>query len=83
MFHRILLLLLYYLEPVSPPNAKAAVCIPVPAKLSLTVFKLPGDVAQDVPLYSSVAPILTVVRPPNANPAVCVPAPDKISSCCI
>jgi hypothetical protein len=36
------------------------------------LFKLPGEVVQEVPSYSSVAP---VAGPPNARPAVCVPAP--------
>jgi hypothetical protein len=40
-----------------PPKAKAAVCVPAPAKATLAVFKLPGDVAQFVPSYSSVAPV--------------------------
>jgi hypothetical protein len=38
-----------------PPKAKAAVCVPAPAKPFLAVFKLPGLVAQLVPSYSSVA----------------------------
>jgi hypothetical protein len=40
----------------SPPKPNAAVCVPTPPKPFLTVFKLPGLDAQDVPLYSSVAP---------------------------
>jgi hypothetical protein len=48
------------------------------------VFKLPGDVAQLFPSYSSVAPTFPaddpVVEPPKANAAVCVPAcPAKAS----
>jgi hypothetical protein len=35
------------------------------------VFKLPGDVAQLVPSYSSVVPVLVGgVKPPIAKPAV-------------
>jgi hypothetical protein len=60
-----------------PPNAKAAVCVPAPAKPFLPVIiALLED--QDDPLYTSVqvhrgpeAP------PPNAKAAVCVPAPAK------
>jgi hypothetical protein len=40
------------------------------------VFKLPGEVAQLVPSYSSVAPVLGVL-PPKAKAAVCVPAAPK------
>jgi hypothetical protein len=40
-----------------PPKAKAAVCIPAPAKYPLAVFKVIYDVQVD-PLYSSVAPEL-------------------------
>ena len=62
--------------PVSPgrepPKAKAAVCVPQPAKASLAVFILPGDVAQFVPSYSSVAveAVGVPTAPPNANAAV-------------
>jgi hypothetical protein len=41
------------------------------------VFKLPGEVAQLFPSYSSVAPKGTPVTPPKAKPAVCVPQPAK------
>jgi hypothetical protein len=40
------------------------------------VFKLPGEVVQLVPSYSSVAPVLGVL-PPKAKAAVCVPAAPK------
>jgi hypothetical protein len=42
-----------------PPKAKAAVCIPAPAKASLAVFKL-GFEVQVEPSYSSVAPVIEV-----------------------
>jgi hypothetical protein len=48
---------------------KLHVCVPAPAKFSLAVFKLPGEVAQIEPLYSSVAPVIGVF-PPNAKAAV-------------
>jgi hypothetical protein len=39
-----------------PPKAKAAVCVPVPAKASLAVFK--GlELVQLLPSYSSVAAV--------------------------
>jgi hypothetical protein len=43
------------------------------------VFKLPGEVIQVDPSYSSVAPVFPIpgIAPPNAKPAVCVPAPAK------
>jgi hypothetical protein len=42
-------------------------------KRCLAVFKPVGFDVQDVPLYSSVAPV--VGSPPKANAAVCIPAP--------
>jgi hypothetical protein len=53
----ILLLLLNKLEQYSPPKAKAAACVPAPAKNSLAVFKPAGFVVQVEPSYSSVAPV--------------------------
>jgi hypothetical protein len=38
-----------------PPKAKAAVCVPAPAKPALAVFKPVGLFVQEVPSYSSVA----------------------------
>jgi hypothetical protein len=46
---------------ISPPKAKAAVCVPAPAKYLLAVFKLTGDVVQVDPSYSSVAATAVVV----------------------
>jgi hypothetical protein len=47
------------------------------------VFKLPGDVVQVDPSYSSVAPVIVVPPPPESPPkakaAVCIPAP--VSTC--
>ena len=60
-----------------PANAKAEVCIPAPARISLAVIKLPPAVQAD-PSYSSVAPVSAVSNPPNASPAVCIPAPAKL-----
>jgi hypothetical protein len=71
----ILLLLLSTVGGFLPPKAKADVCVPQPAKTNLAVFKLPGEVAQLVPSYSSVAPVTAGTSPPKANAAVCVPAP--------
>jgi hypothetical protein len=42
---------------IYPPKAKAAVCVPAPAKYSLAVFKLPLLDVQLLPSYSSVAPV--------------------------
>jgi hypothetical protein len=43
----------------------------------LAVAILAGDVVQEEPLYSSVAPVtvgVESIKPPKANAAVCVPA---------
>jgi hypothetical protein len=56
-----------------PPKANADACVPAPAKALLAVFKLPGEVAQLVPSYSSVAPVLFGGEPglpPKPKPAV-------------
>jgi hypothetical protein len=61
-----------------PPKANPAVCVPVPAKPCLAVLNFLGLVAQEVPSYSSVAPVLAVPSlPPKAKAAVCVPQPAK------
>ena len=52
--------------------------MPAPAKYPLESFKLPGEVVQEDPLYSSVAfrnP--GGALPPKARAAVLVPAPAK------
>jgi hypothetical protein len=59
---------------ISPPKAKAAVCVPQPAIYTLAVFIEFTDV-QAEPSYSSVAAVLDGIAPPKANAAVCVPAP--------
>ena len=57
--------------------AKAAVCVPAPAKYPLDVFKLP-PVVQLEPSYSSVAFVAPGAIPPKANATVCeAPAPAK------
>ena len=53
-------------EPV--PNAKAAFCVPDPAKPCLAVFKLPVA-AQLVPLNFSVTAETAPVDPPNERAA--------------
>ena len=54
-----------------PPKANPAVCVPVPPKEPLAVFKFPPAV-QAEPSYSSVTAVKagTDVIPPNAKPAV-------------
>jgi hypothetical protein len=52
-----------------PPKAKAAVCVPQPAKALLTVFKLVTDVQVD-PSYSSVAAVKGGITPPKPKAAV-------------
>ena len=59
----------------SPPNAIAAVEVPVPPKVFLAVFKSATS-DQDVPLYNSVFPVLGD-SPPNAKADVCIPAPAR------
>ena len=56
---------------VIPPKANAAVCIPAAPEYCLAVFKELLFV-QEVPLYSSVAPVAVGVAtyPPKAKPAV-------------
>jgi hypothetical protein len=51
--------------------------VPAPAKSYLAVFNPVGFDVQDVPSYSSVAPVLGGLSPPNAKAAVCIPAPPK------
>jgi hypothetical protein len=52
--------------------------VPASPKAYLAVPKLPGDVVQVEPSYSSVAPV-TDGPPPKAKAAVCIPAPAKAS----
>jgi hypothetical protein len=59
---------------ILPPKAKAAVCVPQPAKRYLAVFKFVGLDVQVDPSYSSVAPVTGGTVPPKAKAAVCVPA---------
>jgi len=54
---------------VTPPKAKAAVCVPQPAKSDLAVFKVPPAAVQLVPSYASVAAEI-LGPPPKAKPAV-------------
>jgi hypothetical protein len=61
-----------------PPNAKAAFCVPAPAKPDLPVIKAP-PADQEVPLYASVQDTVAGVEPPNAKDAFCVPAPAKLN----
>jgi hypothetical protein len=58
-----------YNTVVNPPNAKAAVFVPPPAKYLLAVFKLFTSV-QLVPFQVSVFPTGTVEAPPNPSAAV-------------
>ena len=60
----------------SPPNASAAVEVPVAPKVFLAVFKSPTSV-HDEPSYDSVFPVLGA-SPPIAKAAVCVPAPPAV-----
>ena len=60
---------------ILPPKAKAAVCVPQPAKVLLPVFKPVGFDVQVAPLYSSVAVVGAAIKPPKPKAAVCVPAP--------
>ena len=59
---------------VPPPNAKAAVFVPAPARLNIAVIIAP-PADQDVPLYVSVQATAGGFDPPNAKAAVFVPAP--------
>jgi hypothetical protein len=53
----ILLLLLYKLYHYNRQKLKLLLVVPAPAKELLAVFKPVGFDAQDVPSYSSVAPV--------------------------
>ena len=56
-----------------PPLPKAAVCVPHPQIPFLEVFKLPGLVVQEDPLYSSVAQVIPGISgscPPKQRPEV-------------
>ena len=58
-------------EPVSPPNAKPAVCVPAPPVICLAVA-MAVEVVQDVPFHTSVADEIVGPEafPPNAKPKV-------------
>ena len=62
-----------------PPNAKADVFVPAPAKFLIAVFKSPTSV-QLLPFQVSLTASLVDVYPPNAKAAVLLaPAPAKES----
>ena len=54
----------------APPKAKAAACVPAPAKACLGVIMLEPPGLHTAPLYSSVAPVRPPAIPPKAKPAV-------------
>ena len=60
-----------------PPKAKAASCVPAPAKSYLAVDKAP-PADHESPLYSSVHDEKPASTPPKASAAFCVPAPAKL-----
>jgi hypothetical protein len=70
---------------LAPPNAKAAVLVPLPAASYLLSVKLPVD-DQEVPLYLRVvvpgAPGVVSSPPPNTNPAVNTPTPIALEFVC-
>jgi hypothetical protein len=59
-------------DTILPPNPKAEVLLPAPAKVFLAIFKSFNSV-QEVPFQDSVSPTAAVVIPPNPKAVVFVP----------
>jgi hypothetical protein len=72
LFHHILLLQHFQVD--DHQKLKLLFVFQLLLNCCLAVFKLAGEFAQDVPSYSSVAPVVVGVAPPKAKADVCIPA---------